>query len=231
MLGTHEHEYLLTEPIVAWKALNATWGFGSHDRQGFTSPSKRSFWHDGQLSWDEVCHCGHTPRALDYLLYGDRPAPVECHCGINAYAKFADLLTSPYCAHGKESADIVARVQLTGRVRRYERGWRAEHARVDAAWYRYARDLSSQGWLEGYCARQGVVYGGSFNHLMKRLNEIDPDAHLGHCLTEDKEGFFPGEGSPKIEQTLLASPRELLDLELVTPVRENVQLVVHRTRN
>lgn len=115
------------------------------------SPDLGNTWPQGALSWDETCRCSglkqlqrltilqlipwtlfamplYTARKLQRLLITRKDRP--CNCGINAYQAREQLADSRYI----ESAQALGRVELWGRVRKYEKGWRAQHARVAELW-------------------------------------------------------------------------------------------------
>lgn len=58
--------------------------------------------------------------------------PDECHCGINAFATAQQMLGSTHMMH--TSNHVLGQVELSGTVRKYEAGWRAERGRVVRIW-------------------------------------------------------------------------------------------------
>lgn len=117
MLGDQQpdtpDEPLLIEPISGWRSWRVENG-------QLTSPDQGTQWQAGALSWDGECRCGRAD---------------DCWCGINAFAEREQLADSRYIDHM-----VIGRVELTGRVRGYELGWRAEHARVVEIWAATAED-------------------------------------------------------------------------------------------
>jgi hypothetical protein len=55
-----------------------------------------------------------------------------CLCGINAFHSLGDLVDGGFATH--IDTQVIGEVRLWGEVRRFERGWRAEHARIVRVW-------------------------------------------------------------------------------------------------
>jgi hypothetical protein len=169
------------EPIIGWRGL--TFGEQAEERPAqpriydsvskFKSPSLGDLWPAGRLSWDMDCRC-HAPGQAQQLViteyFGGVPcyhtnleyqridqltaelAPELCRCGINAFARRGRLLGTEY-----GSCPMIAQVALWGQVRKFERGYRAEHSQILRVWS--AREASRDRVVE-LCEREGIEYAG-----------------------------------------------------------------------
>lgn len=82
-----------------------------------------------------------------------------CACGVNAFADLELLLASPYA----EGPDIViGQVALSGAVRCYERGYRAEHGQIMRVW---AVDESVAQQARHIADHSGFAYAGTLDDL------------------------------------------------------------------
>lgn len=75
-----------------------------------------------------------------------------CHCGINAFAARDQLALSRYLVRRRHRTHAVGTVALAGEVRVFERGYRADRARVDKVWatsWRYRRQVRSVAQVAG----------------------------------------------------------------------------------
>jgi hypothetical protein len=96
-------------------------------------------------------------RHIEYLreLALEAVSCSECLCGINAFASRELLAASSYVmAPGALAAGTV---ELTGEVRAYELGWRAERARASELWTLWPED---EAHVRSICARVGADYMG-----------------------------------------------------------------------
>ncbi len=173
MLGDLDDSSLTIDPIIAWKALNCGWGKA---RLEVFSPEMYTDWSDGTLSWDGECRCVANPAIREARRkYGHDVSGEDhkCHCGVNAWADQKVMDLSGYCSlTSRRSADLVARLELTGEVRRYERGWRSQRARIQTLWYRYDRRENELAWLRQWCHRRGAAFGGSCLALARQAHQL-----------------------------------------------------------
>lgn len=110
---------LLIEPIIAWRS----WGV---EEGHLTSPVRRYPWHDGTMGADlsaDACRCGS-------LYYKNE----QCVCGVNAYATRRLLMSSPYCIPWFMRCACIGEVALSGEVRGFRDGWRAETGQIKRVW-------------------------------------------------------------------------------------------------
>lgn len=154
MLGRNDSAQLLIEPISGWRAWRVIDG-------KLASPDKRCPWYDGQLMWDMQCHCGYQRRQQALKTSESRGQAVakrqgraddECLCGINAFAEREQLANSSYVDH-----DAIGHVHLTGQVRGYAIGWRAERARIVEVW---ATSQLTAGKVQAAAEASRVTYRG-----------------------------------------------------------------------
>jgi hypothetical protein len=85
-----------------------------------------------------------------------------CQCGINAFRTSHLLAERGYLDFDNRERPIhaVGRVELTGRVREYERGYRAERAQIIEVW---ATGMGRGGYVELICKRLGLTYRGRWS--------------------------------------------------------------------
>lgn len=160
MLG-EQNTQLLIEPIIGWRTWSVR---KENGQPSFISPFQQTVWDRGSLNWNGVCGCEKTrtatqrqidkfQAALDMLNshaeVDTHPELIEqkqkamqrlaeagdadqCHCGINAFSLPGQVLDDPImnmvCGHA------IGQVALSGLVRGYEYGWRAERAQIVRVW-------------------------------------------------------------------------------------------------
>lgn len=83
------------------------------------------------------------------------PQEPECHCGVNAFSSLAVLDEKGYLA--EENVHAVGTVYLSGIVRAFEHGYRAQRGEVGQLWAVRAEDA---GDVEDVCRELGVQYMG-----------------------------------------------------------------------
>lgn len=139
----------LIEAITAYKALRiggqtfATLEHPRiyHQRECFVSPTMGTPWPEGEHKWDSECRC--EPK----LREGG------CACGVNAFARRRDLLMSEYARSG-----VIAQLELTGSVRCYELGYRAERAKIVRVWSTVPGSHAVN--IERVAREHGIEYAG-----------------------------------------------------------------------
>jgi hypothetical protein len=122
-------------------------------------------------------------ESIEILRTLDEMVLRECQCGINAFDSAERLVTSSYLAERVGAADTwtdevsampdgcklaisaVGAVQLSGQARAFERGWRAERARIERVWS--VGNVEDAKGVRREAARAGVTYMG---HL--RLDDL-----------------------------------------------------------
>jgi hypothetical protein len=94
---------------------------------------------------------GRVMHAQDMLHEPDW----QCACGINAFATVEQLTHGNYDM--SRGVQAIGCVELTGIVRRYERGWRAEHGKIVRVWAQSPRIATA---VEAAAREAGAVYEG-----------------------------------------------------------------------
>lgn len=192
MLGD-QHTQLLIEPIMGWRS----WSVKEiNGRPSFVSPQQNTPWDRGRLDWDGECRCERSRSAASRMwrqhtewIRRDRERsagednperqtrlrmlkelgdPEQCHCGINAFAHAGQLIDGPHLFLTANHA--VGQVALSGMVRGYERGWRAERAQVMRVWansdansfQQYAPNL-----VEAAAKEAGVQFMGTVDDAVR----------------------------------------------------------------
>lgn len=78
-----------------------------------------------------------------------------CHCGINAFVDPQTLTSTSYT--GDHEVQALGQVQLSGEVRGYERGWRAQAGRAAALW---ATSAEHEQAVRAAAVQVGAAYEG-----------------------------------------------------------------------
>ncbi len=145
MLGDETQSDLVIEPIIGWRS----W-LVDYDTGNFKSPDRGDQWVDGNLQWDGTCSC-----ALSGGL---------CHCGINAFATRQQLAERAYFDHM-----AIGSVALSGTVRQFPLGWRAQKAQVYEVW---ARNLIYEHKVRQAALKVGATYRGIIDDGFADMQEI-----------------------------------------------------------
>lgn len=151
------------EPLHGWRSWQV------NDQGQFISPQRKNVWEGGRLAWDGKCGCparvattirkvaGAVAKELlaERLKNGELPKapPIVCLCGINAYSSYEQITGSPYYKAGH----AIGLVHMSGTVRQYEDGWRAEYARIARVW---ATDAKYADAVRAAADSCGAVYEG-----------------------------------------------------------------------
>jgi hypothetical protein len=138
------------------------------------SPVLGHLWVDGTLHWDGECGCHLVVPAALAQSIGAEPGSEAaqlaweavvrlqreqldqnlrtCRCGINAFTRRRHLLGTEYGAQ-----DIVAEIEISGVVRTFERGYRAERGRIVRM---YSTREHTRAMVQAMCKRMGIEYAG-----------------------------------------------------------------------
>lgn len=152
MLGHAADIFVGTEPIIAWRA----WSVGGGQ---LLSPHQGDVWAGGKLEWAGQCQCSQALKGQD------------CHCGVNAYASEHELIEGAGNLL-RIGTMVVGQVALEGEVRVFERGFRAERARVLRVWSLSA-DSRVIDDVSRLCTRDGVEFAGVHGTLRRARHTID----------------------------------------------------------
>lgn len=183
MLGDASPE-LLIDPVLGWRGWSIA-GHLHDESLVFASPQQGDLWHQGRLSWNGSCKCDisqdpdqykriksmiaeieSSPKYVEmrsqgrrhaylYILYAlKKLTPADCHCGINAFASSAHLQQAMLTLG---SIEAVGQVALTGTVRCFEKGWRAEHGQIVRVW---AIDRTDPGDVAAAAEAAGAQFMG-----------------------------------------------------------------------
>lgn len=101
-------------------------------------------------------------KLADKLMQQAEELEGWCHCGINAFASIEALMERRY--HQDPRVMAVGEVELWGRVRVFERGYRGEHGRAVRVWSLRSHDL-----VQIACEQAGIEYAGVFEHRSPSL--------------------------------------------------------------
>jgi hypothetical protein len=163
VLGKLDNVMVSREPLIGWRGWDIIDG-------RFTSPDQGTVWgEDGTLQWNGSCGCfvadARIVKAMmTALAESGKPASEQdalnalrseepCHCGINSFATRERL----EAAHYASDCDAVGEVELTGEVRTFEDGYRAERAQIVRVWATRWRHAHEVRWA---AKDAGIEYAG-----------------------------------------------------------------------
>jgi hypothetical protein len=158
MLGDHQQSLeVSTQPVIGWRFWRLVEGQLVSPDQGTPWPQDGRLVWDGAcrccmgpsywksrpgaartISLDEMWerwHMGWLSKALvgpPETAVQPGGLPQNCYCGINSYKSRELAIRSAHANRRPIPCPVMGQVELTGVVRVYENGWRAEQARVVA---------------------------------------------------------------------------------------------------